>query len=74
MAREEVKDIPKTHLVLLQSLRAVAAGMVLFFRSYLWQIKYFANANWLRLIKRMFCVPILLVYFGMAELHVKSLK
>ena len=46
-AREEVRDTPKSHLVLLQSLRAVAAGMVLLFHLYLWQIRYFPAVNWL---------------------------
>ena len=42
---DRVKDTPKAPLVLLQSLRAVAAGMVVCCHLYLWGGKYFPNSN-----------------------------
>ena len=40
-----VKDKPQTPLVLVQALRAIAAGMVVFFHIYTWQVKYFPTTH-----------------------------
>jgi exopolysaccharide production protein ExoZ len=46
-AQHEVKDTPKAPLVLIQSLRGIAALMVVFFHLYLWRGKYFSDEGFL---------------------------
>jgi peptidoglycan/LPS O-acetylase OafA/YrhL len=42
-----IKDVPRSSLVLLQSLRAVAAGMIVVYHIYLLGIRYMIGQSWL---------------------------